>query len=55
MITVVTHILHIIHHVRLKKNHNPEQGLRLALSKGLKRADSPLPLLHLKTEANAAM
>jgi len=33
-----------------KKTHNPEQGLRLALSKGSKRADSPFPLLHLKTE-----
>jgi len=39
----------------VKKTHNPEYGLRLALSKGPKKAGSPFPLLHLKTEANAAM
>ena len=38
-----------------KKVHNPEQGLRLALSNGPTRAGSVFHPLHLKKEANAAM
>jgi len=40
---------------QVKKIHNPEWGLRLALSKGPKIPGSPFPLLHLKTEAKVTM